>query len=92
LSHHPLRASPPQASPPLDGPAALPLQRTACFPNPPEVVARQLLSSLRFKLTAQHVIVETTSGVSCVNACARVPVYGIAKDPASPFKRTIGSP
>jgi hypothetical protein len=57
-----------------------------------EVVARQMLSPLRFKTTAQHVIVETTSGVFRVTACARVPVYGIAKDPASPFKRTIGSP
>jgi hypothetical protein len=56
------------------------------------VVARQFLFPLRFKLTAQHVIFETTSGVSRVNACASVPVYGIAKDPASPFKRTIGSP
>jgi hypothetical protein len=89
---HPIRASPPQASPPLDVPSALPFLRPACFPNPPEVIARQFLFPLRCKLTAQHFIVETTSGVSRVNACASVPVYGIAKVPASPFKRTIGSP
>jgi hypothetical protein len=35
------------------------------------VVARQFLFPLRFKLTAQHVIVETTSGVSRVKVFHR---------------------
>jgi len=59
---------------------------------PPEVVARQALFPLRFKLAAQHVQIVIACGVFCADACASVPVYGIAKVPASPFKRTIGSP
>jgi hypothetical protein len=56
------------------------------------VVARQFLFPLRFKLNAQHVIVESDKRrLPCQHLRKRA-CYGIAKDPASPFKRTIGSP
>ena len=83
----------PAASKPTVGRAyGFTVPAASLLPLPPEVVARQVLSSLRFKLTAQHVQIVTASGVSCADACASVPVYGIAKVPVSPFKRTIGSP